>query len=161
MKPDWRIRRARPGDANPIAALTDAAYGKYVPVLGRNPAPMDWDYDRLVAEWQAWVAEADERLVGVLLMEPESDANTLWVESVAVSPPRQGRGLGRALLDHAIAEASRQGHSTVRLYTNVKMTENIALYRRYGFDETKREGSLVYMSIAVPGNPPAAPVAPG
>jgi ribosomal protein S18 acetylase RimI-like enzyme len=49
-----------------------------------------------------------------------------------------GKGLGRALIDHAAAEARRRRLSALRLHTNVTMTENIAMYRHLGFVETNR-----------------------
>jgi hypothetical protein len=39
----------------------------------------------------------------------------------------------------AESEALRQGFSSLRLYTNEKMTENIAFYGRVGYRETGRE----------------------
>jgi ribosomal protein S18 acetylase RimI-like enzyme len=62
----------------------------------------------------------------------------MLIESVAVDPRHQGRGLGRRLMALAEAEARRQGRLAVRLYTNAKMTENIALYARLGYRETER-----------------------
>lgn len=151
MTPDYAIRPAQPGDVAAIAALTDAAYARYVPILGRRPVPMTWDYDRVVAEWQVWVAEDDEYLVGVLVLVPDDRA--LLIESVAVAPSAQGRGVGRGLLDHAVAVANTQGAETLRLYTNARMTDNIALYRRYGFvitdRKTHRDREIVHMSIDV------------
>lgn len=155
MSAAGNLRRAASGDAPAIAALTDAAYANYIPVIGRRPSPMDWDYARLVDEWQVWVVEVGGALAGILLLVPEADA--LLIESVAVAPEMQGRGLGRGLIDHALAEATRQGFQALRLYTNAKLTENIAMYRRYGFHQTRRQEmddrTLVHMSIDVPTRP--------
>ena len=51
---------------------------------------------------------------------------------------RQGHGVGRRLIEFAESEARRLGHTELRLYTHVTMTENIALYSRLGFVETGR-----------------------
>ena len=59
-------------------------------------------------------------------------------DNIAVQPDRQGRGLGRALIAFAEAEARRLGFAELRLYTHQKMTENIGFYKRLGFDETGR-----------------------
>jgi GNAT superfamily N-acetyltransferase len=61
------------------------------------------------------------------------------IDVIAVLPQHQGTGLGRALLELAEREALRQGHDSIYLFTNEKMTENLALYRRIGYVEYKRE----------------------
>jgi GNAT superfamily N-acetyltransferase len=69
--------------------------------------------------------------------------------TVAVHPSRRGKGLGRALLQFAEAEAVRSGFDPIHLYTHEKMTENLALYSRVGYVEYDRRSqgsfSLVYM----------------
>jgi GNAT superfamily N-acetyltransferase len=57
---------------------------------------------------------------------------------IAVQPRHQGTGVGRALLRLAEDEALRQGHDSIYLFTNEKMTENRALYERIGYVEYKR-----------------------
>ncbi len=51
-------------------------------------------------------------------------------------------------------EARRLGFTTVTLYTNERMTENIELYKRLGYTETERKTEQgyqrVYMRKAVP-----------
>ncbi len=93
-------------------------------------------------------------LAGVLVLEDAGDG-TLLVDNVAVAPSAQGKGLGRALIAFAEAEAQRRGLCEVRLYTNVLMTENLALYGRLGFRETGRVSEKgyerVYMAKAAAG----------
>ena len=55
------------------------------------------------------------------------------MSNVAVSPPFQGRGYGRYLLDHAERLAALLGLPELRLYTNKRFTTNIELYSRVGF----------------------------
>jgi len=45
----------------------------------------------------------------------------------------RGKGLGRRLLEHALAEARRLGFKSVTLETASVLTEAIRLYERYGF----------------------------
>jgi len=71
----------------------------------------------------------------------------LLLENVAVHPARQGRGIGRALLDHAETRARELGLSRVRLYTHETMTENLALYRARGYRETARAVEDVYRRV--------------
>jgi ribosomal protein S18 acetylase RimI-like enzyme len=60
---------------------------------------------------------------------------------------------GRALVAFAEAEARRRGYAQLRLYTHVLMTENLALYRRLGFEEsgriTEKGYERVYMAKRV------------
>ena len=135
-----RLRRAGPADAPAIAALVDAAYGHYVERIGRLPMPMQADHAAAVRDHEVWVVE-DGRpppgpIVAVLELIPAADH--LFVENVAVAPDRQGGGVGRMLLDHAEDEARRRGLHEVRLVTNERFVENLAIYARRGFRETGR-----------------------
>ncbi len=97
---------------------------------------MDGDYGEKVAQGTAFVAEDANRVVGLIVLIPHADH--LLVETVAVDPERQSEGIGRALLAFAETSARESGLSTLRLYTNAAMTENLAFYPRLGYEETGR-----------------------
>jgi N-acetylglutamate synthase-like GNAT family acetyltransferase len=101
---------------------------------------MDDDYAARIACGQVWVAEAEGVLVGVLVLVVAADH--LLLDNIAVSPAAQGTGLGTRLLEFTEAQARAHDKSEVRLYTNEKMTENIAYYGRHGFRETRRATEL-------------------
>ena len=82
------------------------------------------------------VIETAAVVVGYLIGWPETDA--YFIDNIAIEPTRQGEGLGRKLMDHAIEEARRLGLPAVRLYTNVAMNENLSMYAHLGFSETHR-----------------------
>lgn len=149
------IRRARPEDADAVRRLVLDAFGHYIARLGKPPAPMLDDYDRRIADGQAWVLEEDGGLAGVLVLE-DAEGGALLLDNVAVAPSARGRGHGRALVAFAEEEARRRGHGEVRLYTNVLMTENLGLYGRLGFRETGRGSEKgyerVYLAKAVTGS---------
>jgi ribosomal protein S18 acetylase RimI-like enzyme len=130
------IRRADPGDVDTIRAIAAAAYLKYVPRIGRAPAPMTADYALAAREQQAWAAIEDQQIVGfaVLIAKP----GYLLLENVAVLPAAQGRGIGARLLALAEDHARHRGLGEIRLYTNEAMTENLAYYPRHGYVETHR-----------------------
>lgn len=130
------LRPARPEEADDLRQLVAGAYTHYVIRIGKPPGPMLDDYARRVADRQAWVLEDGGALAGLIVLEDVGDA--LLLDNVAVSPSVQGKGYGRTLIAFAEEEARRRGHREVRLYTNVLMTENIALYGRLGFRETGR-----------------------
>lgn len=132
MTPTLRI--AKPSDVGPVAALMCEAYAPFVSVIGQRPAPMDDDYGAHIAAGAVHLAFVGDRLAGAAVLLPEED--TLWLETVAVTPEWQGRGIGRRLIRLAEAEAARRGFTRIRLYTNAAMTRNRALYPRLGYRET-------------------------
>jgi ribosomal protein S18 acetylase RimI-like enzyme len=139
------IRPARPDEAAAVGELTRRAYAHYVERIGRRPAPMDADYDALVAAGRVFVREADGEVAGAIVLARLDDH--VLVENVAVDPRFQKRGLGRALLAFAEEEAARQGVGLLRLYTNVLMVENIALYTRLGWRETERRSERDFARV--------------
>ena len=93
--------------------------------------------DLAVARHQVWLLRRQAVLTAVLELIARPDH--LLVENIAVAPEAQGLGLGKRLMAFAEAEARRQGYAEVRLYTNERFVENIALYRAIGYRETHRE----------------------
>lgn len=145
------IRAARPADAARLEAIARAAYAKYVPRIGRDPAPISADYAAAIAAGRAIVISCGRDLAGYLI--GHRDADRYVIENIAVDPAFQGRGLGGSLLRHAIAEARRLKLSALRLFTNAAMTENLALYAHLGFIETHRAVEhgydRVYMRLSI------------
>ena len=131
------IRPARDGEAGAIRALVRAAYAHYVPRIGIEPLPMVDDYAARVAAHQAWVLEQDGAMLGILVLEDAE--GSLLLNNIAVAEAARGQGHGRAMIAFAEAEARRRGYARISLYTNEKMTENLALYTSLGFVETRRE----------------------
>lgn len=130
-------RLAEPSEASALRDLVRAAYAHYVPRLGREPMPMTDDYAARISAGQAWALDEEGRLIGALVLEDTPDG--LLIDNIAVAEAARGAGHGRGLMGFAEAEARRRGHARVWLYTNEKMTENIALYTRLGYRETHRE----------------------
>ena len=116
--------------------LVQAAYQPYVELIGREPAPMSADYGRIAESGHAWVAEQDDHVVGLLVVEPAEDH--LLLENVAVAPQAQGHGVGGRLLRLADEQALTHGLREVRLYTNEAMVDNLTYYARRGYQETHR-----------------------
>ncbi len=130
------IVRANESHLGDIERCARAAYGKYVARIGREPAPMVADFAAQIAVGEVWVAVDAAGLGGYVVRYPRGDH--MHLENIAVLPERQGRGVGRALIAHVEAETRRKGLAAVELYTNEKMTENLALYPRLGYRETGR-----------------------
>ena len=130
------IRGAVADDVMAVRAVVGAAYARYVPRIGREPAPMTADYASLVAAGEVWVGETRGRVLGVLVIRASDDV--LQLENVAVDPADQGLGHGRALISFAESHARERSLTAVELYTNEAMAENIELYPRLGYIETGR-----------------------
>ncbi|MEK8047860.1 GNAT family N-acetyltransferase [Ideonella margarita] len=85
------------------------------------------------------VAEADGQALGTLtlfvlpLLAHNGQAAAL-VEDVAVHPSAQGSGVGRALMDDAMALASAAGCYKLALSSNQRRTAAHAFYEHLGFE---------------------------
>jgi ribosomal protein S18 acetylase RimI-like enzyme len=144
---EYSFRSAIGADAAKVMALVNAAYGHYVERIGVVPRPMTDDYAEVIKNYRVTVAESHETIVGVIVLTVDDEG--FLIDNVAVDPAHRGKGLGKALLEFAEAEARRAGFDSIYLYTHEKMTENLTLYSRIGYVEYDRrsrgEFSLVYM----------------
>jgi L-amino acid N-acyltransferase YncA len=98
-----------------------------------------------VPSWERWdaahsplrlVAESDGAVVGWAAVSPYSDRRCyrgVGEESVYVSTPARGRGVGRALLDELIARAEADGIWTLLAGVFPENEASIALHRSVGF----------------------------
>lgn len=125
------LRRLGPADRAAVVALQREAYAVNRALLGVEPLPLLADYDDLLARLECWGIDRDQRLSGVLMLEPRDDDLLIW--SVATLPSAQGGGIGRALLALAEDRAHALGRSAVRLYTGQRLTANVAWYSRHGW----------------------------
>lgn len=139
------MRRATSQDVPAIHAITEEAYSKYIPLIGRKPQPMMVDYEHMVVENDIWLLSFDGQPAGVLVLihHPEY----LLIFSVAVRPGFQQHGLGRRLLSLAEVQAKLAGYKTICLYTNEKFEDNLRMYEKMGYRETRREPLLGSMVI--------------
>jgi len=126
------IRPARQADVARVTACVCAAYLRYIERVGKQPAPMLQDYSSIISSGQVYVAEMDGQIVGVI--EFLNTEEGFLLDSIAVHPDAQTRGVGRQLLQFAEQEAQRQGYRSIYLMTNEKMPENQALYERIGYE---------------------------
>jgi GNAT superfamily N-acetyltransferase len=137
-----RIRAATAADVPAITDIVDQAYRHYVDRMGKPPGPMLDDYAARVLEGAVWVIEEGLAIAGIIVLLPRT--SYLLLDNVAVSPARQGSGLGRLLLAFAEAEALRRGYHEIRLYTHQTMVENQRLYASMGYEETGRSTEAGY-----------------
>ncbi len=112
--------------------------------------------DDILASHRA-VGEFDERRwfvvacegtpIGALLLAHVPARDALEVVYMGLSPQWRGRGIGSAVIHHAVKVARDAGCSIVSLAADASNTPAVRLYRGCGFIETTRRGAW----IATPG----------
>jgi tRNA (guanine37-N1)-methyltransferase len=132
---EWTIVPAGPGDAGELLTLQRACWVQEalandsiadIPALHESLA----DVQEWLTTWSTWVVRSEGRLVGAVRGRLEGAA---WdIGRIMVAPDLQGRGLGRALLDHIQAVAVPEATSYV-LFTGARSTDNIRMYKKAGF----------------------------
>ena len=123
------IRPARADDAVAIAELDAATWSLDVTPSPRSSVPSSIE-GMLVAE------EGGEIVGYVALGRPtrlESNRHVADIRGLAVAPAHQGRGLGRALVQAALAAARERGARRVTLRVLAPNTAARALYESCGF----------------------------
>ena len=145
------FRRAGPGDVEIVAGITNAAYAKWVPVIGRKPKPMVADHAAAIRDHVVELAELEGRIVALIELIPADEH--LLLESIAIDPIAQGQGIGRRLMQRVEERATEMGYRLVRLYTNQAFATNLDFYRHLGYaierEEPFKGGIIVHFMKAV------------
>ena len=148
----WKIRKAEANQRKAIEEIAQNAYAGYVPLMDRKPFPMLDDYNRHIANGNAYVLEETGRVMGYVILIPQPDGSLL-LDNIAVDPQAQQCGYGRALLAFAEEEAARSGRSRIDLYTNEVMRDNVTWYTHHGYaitDQRRENGyNRIYFSKMV------------
>jgi putative acetyltransferase len=85
-------------------------------------------------------ADADGAILGCVALEPLRDQPGVFeLSKMAVDPAAQGQGLGRRLLEAAIARARALGATALFLGSNAKLAPAVHLYEAVGFTHVPRE----------------------
>ena len=126
------VRRAVGGDAHALAALNRFVHETHLarrpdyfkPVRADEAAA--WFRERLEERTTAaWIAEAEGRPVGYVLT---------FFDQIAVDPVWRRRGVGRALMAAALAEAGSRGMQNIELFSWAFNTDAHAMFQRLGFE---------------------------
>lgn len=137
------IRRARPEDAPACREVVYRVLAEY----GLTPEPAGTDAD--LADLDAFYLSRggnfdaavgpDGAIVGCCGVLPHADGRA-ELRKMYLRREARGEGVGRRLLERAIAFARARGYPRLELETASVLTEAIALYRKAGFVE--RPGAL-------------------
>jgi ribosomal protein S18 acetylase RimI-like enzyme len=166
---DAYIRPYEPADQGPIEWL----YAR-TPPAGRvyvGPASIPTELERIPDNYEAfWVAveptSDGDAVIGMLAVaaigapfgvpEPafiDRSIRAARVHWLLVAPERQRRGIGRRLVDAAIAWARANGYEALLLDTTTEQQAAVAFYEALGFSEvgrsTVRRWELVWFKLAL------------
>ncbi|MGZ5400213.1 MAG: GNAT family N-acetyltransferase [Nocardioides sp.] len=135
------IRRAAAEELAAIGELTVTAYAGFT--TGADDFYVEHLRDAAARDREAelWVAEHDGALVGTVTIAPEGSP---WRElgkpgegefrMLAVAPAARGRGVGEALVRHALDRFRAAGNARVVLCSLVDMDAAHRIYQRLGFE---------------------------
>jgi GNAT superfamily N-acetyltransferase len=151
-----QIRAARPDDAPAIVALRAVVYPYLVKGVAATrqsilePPPG--------ADWKAFVAQADDRLVGWVygyrnVHTAERDFGEIG--QLQVAPGHRGRGIGGALFDAVWQHLGEIGARRVRTWSP---PQSLDFARRRGFTPSRE---MRYSAVRLDPPPPAGPVPAG
>ena len=112
--------------------IRDGATYPYDPAMTRRQALAEW----LSPNKRTYVAERDGRIVGTYYLRPNQPTLGAHVANAGymVAADCRGRGIGRALGEHSIAEARRLGYRAMQFNLVVATnTASLVLWKSLGF----------------------------
>ena len=134
------IREARDADLPAVLALYAQPGMDDGEVLTHDEARAIWQQFARYPNYRLFVAEDGQggeivATYALLVMHNLAHRGTpsAIAEDVVVSPAHQGRGIGRALMAHALAQARAAGCYKLALSSNAKRESAHAFYRSLGF----------------------------
>ncbi len=152
MKETVLIRRYRPEDGPAVLSLTVEAFEpvsidrnieeRFGPIGGH-----DWRWRKArQVELEltsypegSFVAECQGELVGYITTWVDAAAGIGYIPNLAVSAGRRGEGIGRALIERALAYFRNLGLSHARIETLEQNPVGQHLYPKCGFVEVARQ----------------------
>jgi GNAT superfamily N-acetyltransferase len=143
---DVRIRhQLKPGDLGMVVHLHGVLYAReygldttFEPYVAKPLADFV-----LGGSGRLWIAESGERVLGsIALVDAEAGSGQLrWFLLV---PEARGTGLGRRLLEEALAYARQRGLSHLFLWSFADLADALRLYERAGFKTSETKIGLVW-----------------
>lgn len=153
MSGTYHIRLFRPSDLDALIAITLATF---------EPVSIDRNIERLLGtfgngDWKSrkaaairedcrsqpdgvFVAEdASGQVVGYVSTRLLRASGIGWIPNLAVAPEHQNLGLGRRLLEHALAWLRSSGMSVAKIETLEQNPIGLRLYPSLGFVEVARQ----------------------
>lgn len=125
------VRAAKLRDMSECAEIVNAWIDstEWMPRVHPREEVAEFYRDTVFERFQVFVAENDNHLAGMVALSPDNTVSALYVHQ-----NDRGKGVGKALLDHAKHEAD----GPVELWTFVANRDAQAFYEREGFKEVRR-----------------------
>jgi ribosomal protein S18 acetylase RimI-like enzyme len=132
VKPTIRI--ANPADAAAISGLLRELTGELLPPddLARRMAKTE-------GQEIVFLAQGRNRPAGLLVLQtepfPSNPTARAEITELCVHPAERRQGVGRALVDTAVAFCRAQGHSEILLWVDPANTTGLVFYQALGFQQ--------------------------
>jgi GNAT superfamily N-acetyltransferase len=138
--PVIQIRPLAPGDdATAFRTLNEEWITRYFTLEAKDLETLNNPvHSILLKGGHIFMTYAGSEAVGCVALIPMQDG-VYELSKMAVSPHLRGRGLGRRLLQHAIAHARSIGASSLFLGSNTRLKDAVHLYESVGFRHVKPE----------------------
>jgi N-acetylglutamate synthase-like GNAT family acetyltransferase len=138
--PVIEIRPLTPGDdATAFRTLNEEWITRYFTIEAKDRETLNNPvHSILLKSGHIFMAYAGAEAVGCVALIPMQDG-VYELSKMAVSPHLRGRGLGRRLLQHAIAQARSIGASSLFLGSNTRLKDAVHLYESVGFRHVNPE----------------------
>ncbi len=137
-EPTPKLRRASNKDREEVTRLVYGVLKEYN--LEPDPGATDADLADIEQSYFARggtflvLEDQDGSIIGAYGLYPIEN-QTCELRKMYLHRSHRGKGLGKSLLDSALAEARKLGFKTMTLETASILKEAIALYKSYGFVE--------------------------
>ena len=136
------IREADDSELDVVASLVVDAYSEFAARM----APDAWSaFAQDIAnvrgrsiDARLLVAEREDRIVGTVTLYPNwrgAREDATAVRMLAVPPAHRGTGVGRALMEHCIDLARKQGKQRLVVTVSPEMEDARDLYDKLGFEQ--------------------------
>ena len=130
------VRDYTPKDAAAFRDLNLAWVEKYFTVEAEDRAQLEDPQTHILDKGGAiLIAELEGEAVGTVGLVPGHGPGVLELIKMSARSDIQGRGIGRALMEAAIAKSRDMGATKIWLETNTILDAALALYRKSGFRE--------------------------
>jgi ribosomal protein S18 acetylase RimI-like enzyme len=147
--PSIHFSTFRPGHALAFDRLNRAWLVQYgLLEAADEPTLTDPEGSILAKGGQIFVALQGTTVVGTCALIPVDDG-TLELAKLAVAPEAKGRGLGKQLVETALAHAQQTGVHKVILLSSSRLTTAVRLYESLGFCHAPMPNSQPYATADV------------